>query len=172
MQRRSRAASLFLLWSLVASNALRAQAAPSDATVVQLNRVTTFASLPNGIDVRDGPARMQIVAVREDVLRIRVSRSDKLGEDASWAVLKEARNSRAKVASVNDRYNIGFTTKALRVSINRKTFALLISDQQGNVLQLTDSGRLLYSALSRAVAAAETLLPYAAWLRHFLRKPG
>lgn len=135
MHRRSRTASLFLLWSLVASNALWAQEAQPESTVVQLNRVTTFASLPNGIDVRSGSARMQIIAMREDVLRIRVSRSDKLGEDASWAVLKEARNSRAKVASVNDKDNIGFTTKALRVSINRKTFALLISDQQGNVLQ-------------------------------------
>src|SRR5580704_5477326 len=63
---------LFLV--IEAVPALRGQALSDHAVTVQLNQVTAFSSLPNGIDLQDGDARMQIVALRQDVIRIRVSR--------------------------------------------------------------------------------------------------
>jgi len=78
---------------------------------------------------------MQIVALREEVVRIRVSRSKELPEDASWAVFKEARQSTVTVTPDNTAGTVGFRTQALRVSVNRQTLALTIADSGGNVLQ-------------------------------------
>ena len=64
---------------------------------VSLDRVTSAKALPNGMEIRDGSARIQITALRDDVLRIRVSRTQTLPEDASWAVLASARTSTAPV---------------------------------------------------------------------------
>src|SRR6195256_3293795 len=127
--------SLFLFFFFAATLSLHGQSGLVSSTTVQLNHLTSFSALPNGIDVRDGNARMQIVALREDVVHIRVSRSNEFAEDASWAVLKEARESRVAVTPINTRDAVGFQTSALRVSLSRQTFALTISDRDGNILQ-------------------------------------
>jgi alpha-glucosidase len=127
---------LVVVFSLnVATIPLRGQGGSTSASVIQLNRLSSFSALPNGIDLRDGDARMQVVALRDDVVRIRVSRSRELAEDASWAVLKEARQSRVAVTPDNASDAVGFQTPVLRVSIDRQTFSLTISDRSGNVLQ-------------------------------------
>src|SRR6202163_3018936 len=127
--------SLFLFFFFAATLSLQGQSGLVSSTTVQLNHLTSFSALPNGIDLRDGAARMQIVALREDVVRIRVSRSNEFAEDASWAVLKEARESRVSVTPINTRDAVGFQTGVLRVFLSRQTFAATISDRDGNVLQ-------------------------------------
>jgi alpha-glucosidase len=129
----NRAALIIIVGSLLASQP-RGLASTSDTTI-QLDRVTSFSPLPYGIDLRDGEARMQIVALRDDVVRIRVSRSNELGEDASWAVLSEAMRSQAKVTPTNTADAVGFQTQVLHVLVNRQSFALTIFDRDGNVLQ-------------------------------------
>jgi alpha-glucosidase len=126
---------MVLAFFLAASASLRGQIVSVDTAVLQLNHLTSSSALPNGIEVRDGDARMQIIALREEVVRVRVSRSKELPEDASWAVLKEARESRVAVAPDDSPSTVGFRTQALRVSVNRQTFALTIADLGGNVLQ-------------------------------------
>ena len=126
--------TLFFLL-LEAVPALRGQAFSDPAGTVQLNQVTSFSALPNGIDLQDGDARMQIVALRQDVIRIRVSRDKKLAEDASWAVLEAARQSRVPVAAIETADAVGFQTQVLRISISRSKFALTVSDREGNILQ-------------------------------------
>src|SRR5580693_1347298 len=121
----NRAALLLVVFFLPAS-LMHGQGGPFD-TAIQLNRVTSYTALPYGIDLRDGEARMQIVALRDDVVRIRVSRSDEFAEDASWAVRSEARQSRTAVKPIDTADAVGFLTQALRVSIKRETLALTIS---------------------------------------------
>src|SRR5579885_947963 len=120
-------ASLFLSLLLVGS--------ASHAQSTAFDRVTGASSLPNGIDLRDGQARMQITALRDDVLRIRISRTGELAEDASWAVLETARHSRTAVTAENTENTAGFATRDLRISIELNTGKLTIRDRQGNVLQ-------------------------------------
>jgi alpha-glucosidase len=127
-------AALILIVFFLASCTLHGQGSPVDSTI-QLDRVTSFSPLPYGIDLRDGEARMQIVALRANVVRIRVSRSNEFAEDASWAVLNDARQSRIAVKPTDTADAVGFQTDVLGVSINRQTFALTISDRNGNVLQ-------------------------------------
>src|SRR5580658_4761182 len=125
---------IFIVLSFAFAPLLWGQSDPVDSAL-QLNHLTSFTALPNGIDLRDGSARMQILALREDVVRIRVSRSNQFAEDASWAVLQEARQSRVAVKPSGTPDEVGFQTQVLRVRINRQTFALAISDHDGNILQ-------------------------------------
>jgi len=54
---------------------------------------STVKTLPNGIVATSADTREEITALRDDVLRIRVWRGSKEPEDASWAVLTEARRA-------------------------------------------------------------------------------
>src|ERR1700761_6387702 len=94
----------------------------------RLDHVTSFSHLVDGLDVRDGNARMEIRAIKQNILRIRVSPSNDLGEDVSWAVLQEARQSHQPVKPSDDESIVGFHTDDLRVTVDRRTFLLTISD--------------------------------------------
>jgi alpha-glucosidase len=97
----------------------------------QPNRVT---SLPNGIDIQGADAREQITALRDDVLRVRIVRSGGFPEDASWAVLPDARTSSVTVTPEMTSAFAGFHTSALRVMVDRKTLRMTIFDRAGDVL--------------------------------------
>src|SRR6202521_6364752 len=127
---RSVLSSLFLFFLFTATLSLRGQNGPVGSTTVQLNHLTSFSALPNGIDLQDGDARMQIVALRQDVIRIRVSRDKNLSEDASWAVLEAARQSRVSVTAIETADAVGFQTQVLGVSISRSKFVLTVSDRE------------------------------------------
>src|ERR1700733_1003397 len=71
------------------------RAATASADTVPLDRVTSSMPLPNGLEIRDGKARIQITALRDDVLRIRVSRTQALPEEDSRAVLPRPRTHAA-----------------------------------------------------------------------------
>jgi alpha-glucosidase len=113
---------------------------PGDSTSVA-NRLTILQSvagsksLENGIEIRSGDGIMQITALRENVLRVRVGPQGILPEDASWAVLPDARSSRAQVSVEEDAGFVGFRTAALRVRIERATLRLRVSDLAGAVIQ-------------------------------------
>src|ERR1700733_5213910 len=87
-------------------------------------------SLPNGIELTAGPTILQVTALRNDVLRVRASHSGQLPEDASWAVLPEARTSSVKVIPAT----MGFQTAALRVTITAD-LRLTVADLSGTILQ-------------------------------------
>ncbi|MGC1907028.1 MAG: TIM-barrel domain-containing protein [Candidatus Acidiferrum sp.] len=91
--------------------------------------------LPDGIEVRDGSRLLRIEALRNDVLRFRESPLGTLAEDASWAVLPEARTGSVNVTSESDDKTVGFRTSVLRVMIGRTTMATTVLDMSRNVLQ-------------------------------------
>ena len=78
--------------------------------------------------------REQITALRDDVLRVRIVRSGAFPEDASWAVLPDARTSSVTVTPEITSTSAGFHTSALRVVVDRKTLRMTIFDRAGNVL--------------------------------------
>ena len=95
---------------------------------------TRVVSLPNGIDIRGTDTREQITALREDVLRVRIVRSAGFPEDASWAVLPDARTSSVTVTPDITSTSAGFHTSALRVVVDRKTLRITVFDPAGNVV--------------------------------------
>ena len=112
-------------------------AATSQKTLAHLE-LTEFSgakALPDGLEVSSGQAIIQITALRDDVIRVRIGRDGVLPEDASWAVLASARQQRVNVSPENTKAVVGFRTKNLRVQIERATLRLTVSDLQGNVLK-------------------------------------
>ena len=85
--------------------------------------------------MRDGKTILQVVALRDDVLRIRQATNGVLPEDASWAVPQAVRQQAVNVSPENAGNTIGFQTKILRVRIERGTWRLSVTDLQGHVLQ-------------------------------------
>ncbi len=102
---------------------------------IAFSKVTSVTPLVNGVEVHDDAMVMRITALREDVVRIRASRTGILPEDASWAVLPEARAEEVPVTQNSEAASVGFHTASLRVSIGRRTGLLVLRDAQGNVLQ-------------------------------------
>ena len=100
-----------------------------------LESVTGTRSLSNGIEIQSGAAVMQITAFRDDILRVRVGQQGQLPEDASWAVLREARSASATISPEEDSASAGFHTAALRVRVERATMHLQITDLNGTVVQ-------------------------------------
>jgi alpha-glucosidase len=95
----------------------------------------TSRALPNGIEVRSGNMLLQVVALRDDVLRVREVAKGELPEDASWAVAEEIRRQAVNVIPEASPGAAGFHTQALRVSVERETLRLSIADLQGDVVQ-------------------------------------
>ena len=139
----------FLFWALGCSGLAARTALPGNSGASNSDRVITtageqlsssFKSLSNGIEVHRGETTLQVVALRDDVLRIRFSPKVELPEDASWAIPAEIRKQSLEVTPENEGDFFGFHTKALRVRIERTTLRMSITDLQGNVVQEDPTG--------------------------------
>jgi alpha-glucosidase len=83
-----------------------------------------------GMTATAGDTTLQVIALRDNVLRVRAWRGDAVPEDASWAVLPAARASIVKILSETH----GFVTEQLRVTIDAQ-LRVTVADLMGNVLQ-------------------------------------
>jgi alpha-glucosidase len=115
---------LFFLGALSSGPAVGAQDSSLTGPVIETQR------LPNGIEIAGNGVTLRVTALRDDVLRVRASKSRALPEDASWAVLTEARGASVPVTAES----AGFSTKALRVSFD-SSMRLTVSDLSGHLLQ-------------------------------------
>jgi alpha-glucosidase len=125
------------MYLALAVGVVRAQpTAPSlSLQSLSFSKITSAEPLPNGIELRDGEFLMRITALTPEVLRIRASRTGVLPEDASWAVLPEARSASVPVVQDSDAAAAGFHTSSMRVSIDRATGMMKVVDNAGTVLQ-------------------------------------
>ena len=93
---------------------------------------TANQTLPNGIEVTSGGTILRVTALRDDVLRVRASHDSPLPEDASWAVLPEARTAVVRITPDPD--GLGFQTAILRVKLS-SDLRLTVTDLAGKILQ-------------------------------------
>jgi alpha-glucosidase len=101
---------------------------------VRLDRVTASRPIANGIEIHSGLAVLQITALRDDVLRLRVGPAGQLPEDASWAVLPAARTATVNTTPETSTNSVGFKTAKLRVAIHRDPLELRVTDLDGHVI--------------------------------------
>jgi alpha-glucosidase len=114
--------------------AVSAQSATGPQPAVGLETVTASEPLRDGIQIQAGSAVLRITALRNDILRVRVSPNSVLPEDASWAVLPEARTKSIDVQPSQDTSSVGFRTAALDVRVEREPLRIVIRDLEGNVI--------------------------------------
>ena len=89
-----------------------------------------FTPARDRLTVTSSGVTLEVTALRDDVLRVRMWRGDAVPEDASWAVLPSSRISRVAVAGEAR----GFRTSQLRISVDDQ-LCLTIADLDGNILQ-------------------------------------
>jgi alpha-glucosidase len=129
------------LFLAATSQANPAPEAQQKSGFVRLDRVTASRATVNGIEIRSGTAVMQIIALRDDVLRVRVGAAGQLPEDASWAVLASARTATVAVTPEQNASAVGFKTAKLRVSIRKDPLELTVTDLDGRVVAQDLPGR-------------------------------
>jgi alpha-glucosidase len=125
--------TLFAVPNVFAADS-RQSTQPSQPPLI-LNTFSSSSPLPNGIQVKGNGFILEVRALRNDVVRLRMGLKTELPEDASWAVSPEVRQSSVSVTPESDADCVGFRTQDLRVKIGRKDSRILISDLAGNVLQ-------------------------------------
>ncbi|MGB6689386.1 MAG: TIM-barrel domain-containing protein [Terracidiphilus sp.] len=134
------AVSGLLFFAATSQPKLTAEAQPKSG-FVRLDRVTASHPLPNGIEIHSGAAIMQITALRDDVLRVRVGPTGQLPEDASWAVLPASRTATIAVTQDSSGSEVGFKTARLRVSVHKDPLELTVTDNDGHVIAQDLPGR-------------------------------
>ena len=140
---------LFLAATTQAKSTAESQQKPG---FVRLDRVTASRPIPNGIEIHSGPAVLQILALRDDVLRLRVGPAGQLPEDASWAVLPASRTAAVNVTAETSATSIGFKTARLRVTIHRDPLELRADSALG-VTGLVETTRTAKIALANSLGS-------------------
>ncbi len=131
-----------IAFSFFAGTSRTGSAADSQKTgFIRLDRVTASRAIPNGIEVHAGAAIMQITALRDDVLRVRVGAAGQLPEDASWAVLPASRDAAVPVTAQSNSSSVGFKTAKLQVTLHKDPLELTVTDLQGQVITADLPGR-------------------------------
>src|ERR1700712_2614706 len=120
---------------VISTSVCLAQAPPSNASRAAGSGAAKLQPLLNGLRVEASDSTMEVTALRNDLLRVRISHKAPLPEDASWAVLPASRTARVHVTSEA----AGFSTSALRVSVDPATEELTVRDLAGNILQQDSS---------------------------------
>jgi len=131
----------FCLWFVIAVNPVEAQTRVASQPGITLEAVTGSQLRRDGIDVKAGPASLRITALRDDILRVRITLGSKFPEDASWAVLPGPRTKSVDVQATQDATSVGFRTAALDVRVERTPLRLVVRDLAGNVVSADAVGR-------------------------------
>ena len=122
-----------------------------------------LTQVPAGITTTSSGLTLEVTALRDDVLRVRLWKSAAAPEDASWAVLTSSRSSTVTVVAEPH----GFSTKALRVTVDDQLL-LTIADLAGNIIQ-KDAAPVQWDGAKFKVSKQST------WSDHFFGlgdKPG
>jgi alpha-glucosidase len=127
-------AAVLLTLALFAGSALAQQITPT----------------PSGFTAVEGGVTLQVTALRDDILRVRMWQGDAVPEDASWAVLPQSRTSSVPITAEPR----GFTTQALRASVDDHLL-LTVADLAGNTLQ-RDAAPVLWQGAQFTVSKGRT----------------
>ena len=131
---------LFASTALLACGVIFAQA-PNPAPPVVVSEVTGVQALPDGISVVAGGAQLRIVALRDDIIRVRIAPGAELPEDASWAVDTAVRAKTVPVQAISGADSVGFKTADLEVLVERNPLRVVVKDLAGKVISEDAVGR-------------------------------
>ena len=118
-----------------AASCVYAQSSAESATGSNSSDQVISSQLPNGIAVQASGLHEEILALRDDILRVRIARGGSLPEDASWAVLDQPRHSSVAVTPISSHDSVGFRTHSLVVELDRGTLELTVRDTKGAIIQ-------------------------------------
>ncbi len=132
---------VFLFAASITLTSASAQPASGSQPTVSLEAVTNFQPRRDGIDIQTGNASLRITALRDDIIRVRITPGNNFPEDASWAVLPGPRSKSVDVQATQDAASVGFRTAALDVRVERSPLRLVVRDLAGNIISADAVGR-------------------------------
>jgi alpha-glucosidase len=132
---------LAFLAVIVALVHVPAQTAAPSQPAVTLEAVTSSHPLRDGIELQAASATLRITALRDDIVRVRISPDSNLPEDASWAVLPQSRSKSVDVKPIDDPSAVGFRTAALEVRVERNPLRIVMRDLAGKIISADAIGR-------------------------------
>ena len=130
-----------LAFVAVSSADAAAQTSANPQPGIALEAVSDSHPLRDGIELHAGPASVRITALRDDIVRVRISADSNLPEDASWAALSGPRGKSIDVTPVQESSAVGFRTSALEVRVERDPLRVIILDLAGHILCADAKGR-------------------------------
>lgn len=129
--RAARVAGMIRHFTAAAAIAL-ALASATSATAQPRAFPAAIAALPNGMLVNSSGIAMQVTALSDSILRVRVASGSAFPEDASWAVPADVCHRTVAVRPIAD----GFATSAIVVHIDPATLRMTVTDASGQVVTL------------------------------------
>jgi len=129
----------FFVFLVGVASLASARAQTQSTTLIEA--VTGSEAQRDGLQIQAGAATLRITALRDDIVRVRVVPTGDLPEDASWAVLPEARTKSIEVHPSEDAAAVGFRTAALEVRVDRNPMRLVIRDLSGKIISADAIGR-------------------------------
>jgi alpha-glucosidase len=102
--------------------------------------VLAVEPLPSGIAVQTGALYLRIVALRDDILRVRVSATAEILDEVSWAVPDAVRGATVPVRALRELDAAGFATASQVVRVMRGTGRLVITDAAGTDISADAAG--------------------------------
>lgn len=152
-----RRVALCVVFLLCALELTIAQVPPALEPPLILDAVTSSEAQRDGLEIHSGPATLRIIALRDDIIRVRISPTATLPEDASWAVLEQPRSKSVEVHDAEDAASVSFRTAALEVRVDRNPLRLVIRDLSGNILLADAIGRPVKFQLGGFSVSKQTL---------------
>jgi alpha-glucosidase len=131
----------FLAIATALALAASAQTTAASPGKITLQTVTNSRALRDGIEVRSGAASLRITALRDDIVRVRISPDGTMPEDASWAVLPEPLGKSVEVQPTQDASYVGFLTAVLDVRLERNPLRVVVRDLAGKIICADAVGR-------------------------------
>jgi alpha-glucosidase len=153
----SRFPRCFLFAFILFSSTFFAAQTPAPQPSLSLDAVTNSQAQRDGLQLQSGPATIRIIALRDDIIRVRISPTDTLPEDASWAVLQEPRGKSVDVHAAEDANSVGFRTAALEVRVDRNPLRIVFRDHASNVICADALGRPTRFQLGGFTISKQTL---------------
>ena len=121
-------------WGLIIGAWLWAAAAPAVAAGWRhVGAVEAVVRRPDGVELAAGEARLRIGACADGVLRVRLAPDGRFATGPSWAVVApDAPRPAVRVRDEGDRVVV--ETAAIRATVWKRPFALLVQDAAGHPL--------------------------------------
>src|SRR5690348_12206561 len=118
--------------------ALAGAASASDRSWQPIGPVTQVRNLPNGAELIAGKAAVRVSAVRDGVIRVRVSPSGTFAADHSWAVLPDAVAHPPAVNLKDSGDTVEISIPAGQVRVQKSPLLITFLDASGKVLLADD----------------------------------
>src|SRR6202022_3491777 len=131
---------VFFFGTAVALISAQAQTASASRPRIAVETITGSQSLRDGIEIQAGTANLRIIALRDNIIRVRVAPGGALPEDASWAVLPGPRSKSVDVQPNGDASSVGFRTASLDVRVERTPLRLVVRDLEGKIISAAAAG--------------------------------